>query len=304
MNHRRYCGGVIALWIGVVMMGGGCRTGRGGAPAWTDPELERMNEAAQAAVAAGSPAGAAELYAAALRRARVVDDGESIARLAYNLGICRAQAGDVAGAREALHEARAESRPGGELDGLTWLAEARLLRQAGRPREAWEVLETARRRLGDAVPKTVRGSLHLLAAGIQADLKDNAAARDELTRAQAGLARVDAADPRLAAEAAGLDGELLARDHQYLEAARAFDHEAERWRTARDYAAMSAALARAGRAYARAGRDESAADRYFRAARSRRNAGAGDTPEAREWLARARECAEKAGWKDGLDRMR
>jgi len=67
---------------------------------------------------------------------------------------------------------------------------------------------------------------------------------------------------------------------------------------------MSAALARAGRAYARAGRDESAADRYFRAARSRRNAGAGDTPEAREWLARARECAEKAGWKDGLDRMR
>jgi tetratricopeptide (TPR) repeat protein len=269
----------------------------------TDPELTRLMEGARAAVAAGSPATASDLYETALRRARVMDEGESIARMAYNLGICRAMAGRNAEALTALREARAESPPGSELDGLTWLAEARVLRGEGRPRDAWKVLETARLRFGDQTPTPLRGAIHLLAAGIKADLRENETAREELTLAVTWLKKTGP-DPRLAAEAAGLEGELLERDNNFAEAARAYDRESDQWRTSRNYEGLSAALARAGEAYRRAGQEDLAADRYFRAARSRLNSGAKETPESREWVARAKECAEKAGRADLLERMR
>jgi tetratricopeptide (TPR) repeat protein len=300
-NFFRMVGG-IAL-IGALTFCGGCRTGRGPAgPAIADPELARLMDEARAAVAAGSPVVATELYQTALRRARVMDESESIARIAYNLGICRAMAGQNTEARAALLEARAESQPGSELDGLTWLAEARVLRGEGRPRDAWQVLETARLRFGDREPKSLRGAIHLLAAGIKADLQDNEAARDELTLAVTWLAKTGT-DPRLAAEAAGLDGELLTRDNNFADAARAYDREADQWRTSRNYEALSAALARAGEAYRRAGQDGSAADRYFRAARSRLNSGAKQTPEIKEWVVRAKECAEKSGRTDLVERL-
>jgi len=295
--------GAVAL-LGVLTFCGACRTGRGPAgPAIADPELARLMDEARAAVAAGSPAAATELYQTALRRARVMDESDSIARIAYNLGVCRAMAGQNTEARTALLEARAESQPGSELDGLTWLAEARVLRGEGRPRDAWQVLETARIRFGDRSPKALRGAIHLLAAGIKADLQDNEAARDELTQAITWMAK-NGSDPRLAAEAAGLDGELLTRDNDFADAARAYDREADLWRTSRNYEALSAALARAGDAYRRAGQDGPAADRYFRAARSRLNSGAKETPEVKEWVARAKECAEKSGRTDVVERMR
>ncbi len=295
-------GGSVAL-ICALTVCGACRTGRGPAGlAITDPELARVMDSARAAVAAGSPEPAAEFYETALRRARVMDEGESIARIAYNLGICRAMAGRNAEARAALLEARAETQPGSELEGLTWLAEARVLRGEGRPQDAWQVLETARLHLGDRTPKPLLGPIHLLAAGLKADLQDNAAAREELTLAATWLAKAGA-DPRLVAEAAGLDGELLARDNNFAEAARSYDREADQWRTSRNYDNLSAALARAGEAYRRAGQDGLAADRYFRAARSRLNSGMKVTPDIQEWVARAKECAGKAGRADLVERL-
>lgn len=302
MTMARFGGWI--LMCGLVLGGSACRTARGPADAASaDPELGRLMDGARAALSAGAASTAAEHFEAALRRARVMDDGAAIARVAYNLGVCRAMAGQPEAARTALLEARAECVPGSELDGLTWLAEARILRGTGRPQDAWQALETARRRFGDQVPESLRGSLHLLAAGLKADLKDNEAAREELSLALPWLGKVPV-DPRLAAEAAGLDGELLKRDNNFAEAGRAFDREADHWRTARNYEALSAALARAGDAYGRAGQDGPAADRYFRAARSRLNSGAEPTPEVRDWRARAKDCAQKAGRTDLLERMK
>ena len=141
-----------------------------------------------------------------------------------------------------------------------------------------------------------------LAAELKADLKENDAAREELNLALMGLGE-SGGDSRLNAEAAGLDGELWARDNNFAEAARAYDREAGAWRKSRNYEALSAALARAGAAYRRAGQEGLAADRFFRAARSRLNSGAAESAEVRDWQQQARECAEKAGRSDLVERM-
>ena len=255
-----------------------------------DEEFARLEAGARNAHSRGEIAYADELYQDLLVEAERSDDPSKIGDCAYNLGACKLALGELAAARELFSLAEHELERAGAPLAQVFIARAHLEQFAGRPAEsraaASATLEDERSRPS----ARERSEAHVLLGLAALEAGD-------LERAAAQLEEARAATQEPAAEPARL--RLLARwelaSGRPLEAARAFDAEAESARELSRYEALAQALEDAGDAWLAAGQAPEARERWLRSARSRfaRAVRRGSTPEVelRELAAATRLCA-------------
>lgn len=244
----------------------GCASPRRAATPAGDTELSRLNNTARAAFDRGSPTLAGKLYEQALTRARALDDATSIGNAAYNAAACRIALGEHEPARELLREAETElARAKANLADV-FLLQAKLAHWQARRDDA---LRFATQLLSDpgSTPSPVhRAEAALLKGQLACDDRDVARARSALDEA---MQQTKAAkDNALRAGCEKLSGAIFLLEKQPAAAAEAFDREAALCQQARQPRSMVLALCRAGDAWRDAGQTATAAERFFRAARS------------------------------------
>jgi tetratricopeptide (TPR) repeat protein len=240
------------------------------------------------ALADGRTGVAVQLYARALARARAMDSPSAIADASYNLAACLIELGNYDQARRHLAEAEAEGvRAGGNIADVL-LVEATVARLQHRPNEADALAD--RVLAGRPAPTGFeRLQAHVVKADVACDRGDVPAAEAELRAARATRSLT----LPVAAQLAGAEARVLLLEKAWRDAALRFDRQAELLREVHHYRAMSEALARAGGAYRSAGSADTAADRYYRAARGL--LGLGHTAEAAKLVGLAVVSARTAG---------
>jgi len=231
-----------------------------------DAELDRNAAAAKSAYSSGSLTNADLFYQKALNRARLTDQGIDIARLAYNLAVCRAQTQKYAEALKLLDEAGFESEQTGLYMPEIQLLKAEILFQLGQTGEAIAVADSGLKASQNQKDKLATLQFHLFLAELACGRNDAAQALKELDKIdQKALAE---APLIIQARTARARGRALSVDKRFAEAANCFDNAAALYRQAQRYPEMAAGLADAGNACESAMNRRAALDRYYRAARS------------------------------------
>jgi hypothetical protein len=275
---RRLGATAISLFV-LSMIIAGCESPAPVAVDRRDLRIVQATNAAQTAFDQGDLGSAANLYQRALDRARALDASNSIVDAAIALAICKTESGDDSSAAPLLLEAGYESdRAGGYRHDEVTLLRARL---AYRQKQLDQARTLATALVAD--PKasmTVRAQAHVLLGELACDDANAVAADKEL--AAATIPASANPPPMLAADSNRLQGRVELLHGQAAKAGQAFDREAETCGQMGIERRVTAALGRAGDAYAAAGQRNDAADRYYRAARSA--AGHGDLALARNWL--------------------
>ena len=263
----------------------GCASHHAGAGG--DRELTLATASAELAFSQGQTALAAELFARALARARAMDDSAAIADAAYNLAACLIEIGQYQRAHDLLDEAEAESIRAGASGADVLLVKAKVARLQKRPAEAVSLAEQV---LHHRPPPTdaERAQAYLVKAEAACDAGDLVSAANDLERVKLATSSSLSLRARLAAA----HGQLDSLRKQWQSATHEFDVAADLMRQAHHYRSMSRALADAGRAAQAARRDDAAADRYYRAARSAY--GLGDLSDSMQWIAEAQAAAARA----------
>ena len=254
----------------------------------TDSRLSLWNASAREAFNEGALEKSGQLYARALKRARVMDEPQAIAENAYSLAICTWRLGKPAEALRYALEARHEwQRLGSSVHDATVL-EARCRSALGDAATARALLT---RIVGSAHATAIqRTQALLLEAELELDAGKLAAARLALDRADEVLLATP--DVLLRAVRDATLGRIQLAEDQQEGAAMSFDRESLARRQLGHFQEMCAALTRAAHAHEKTGRTLAASDRYFRAARSLLAQGA---PQRAEPLAaRALELAVSA----------
>lgn len=274
---------VMSLLAVLVLAGAGCSTPP--KTARTDPEIERNVAVARGAYAAGSAEKAAIYYQKALQRARVMDSPSEIARNAYNLAACLAALHSYDAAQACLDEARLEFQHAGIPCRELTLLEAKIARAQGRSQEAVSLARAELKKPAKAggPNDAIRVQWHILLAELLCDQDQAANADTEL--AAIGPKQLKASGTDIRAEMALTRARIQMLKRNPQEAALQYDIAAGYWQETGRYSDMVSALSQAGRAYENAGNSPSAADRYYRAARSLFESGQ---------LAQARELATQA----------
>jgi len=231
----------------------------------TDPEIERNVAVARGAYAAGSAEKAASYYQKALQRARVMDAPAEIARNAYNLAACLAALRSYDAAQACLDEARREFKRAGIPCRELPLLEAKIARAQGRSQEAASLARAELKNTKEP-NDAIRTQWHLLLAELLCDQDQAANAEAELAAIGPKQLKASGTDARAETALTRARIQMLKRNPQ--EAALQYDIAAEYWQAAGRYGDMVNALDQAGHAYEDAGNSPSAADRYYRAARS------------------------------------
>lgn len=278
----------IALLFALAMGAAGCGTSK---PAiYRDPELKQVTEAAHAALKAGNPAGAADLYSRGLTRARIMDDAGEISRTAYNLGICLGAVGRYDEALRRLSEARHETCNIAQ-SGIIDLAEAKILLRQNRMDDCRRLLASALTKLGDDSSASVAIQLKHVSASLAIAAGDHGGARGALSLADHLIDKTT--DVKLRAEHAELTARILKLEDRAGESAAGFEKAAALYRQCGLYTDMRLMLAVAAGAWEKAGKLDVAAEIYFRAGRS--HLSAGQSAVARVLLARAADLAAQVG---------
>jgi tetratricopeptide (TPR) repeat protein len=241
----------------LALLAGACASAPREAPAGR--ELRATASAAADAFARGELEEAALFFEEARRRARLADDARELGNAAYNLAVCRLEAGDPAGARAALPEAEAALARAGEDLGEVFVLHAKVALGAGDGREAREFAG----RLPDGASPALRAEALLVEAEISRQDGDGDAARRGLEAAWALLGE-DAAARHAAGIALG--ARLALAEGRPASAARLFDREAALHGERPRPRLLADALAEAATAWGAAGDDAAAADRFLRAA--------------------------------------
>jgi tetratricopeptide (TPR) repeat protein len=262
-------------------------------PPAKDVEYTQAMATARISFERGHPDQAAVFYEQALRRAEARDDAADIADAAYDLALCLIRTKHYDRAHVLLTEARHELQRAGLRIADVRLLEAKLAYQTGdlpaADRIAAEVANTA------AATAAERCESLVLRGTVAMDRGNPQEAARFITQAKAVLRNDSSsrsiARPSLAASITGIEARLAASDS--LRAAALYDQQARLWQEAGLYADMSEALLQAGRAYAAGGSHRAAAQRYARAARSRR--AQGDLAGAETAAEAARAEAQQAG---------
>lgn len=254
---------VLSLLAALVLAGAGCST----SPkiVRTDPEIERNVAVARGAYAAGSAEKAAGYYQKALQRSRVMDSPSEIARNAYNLAACLAALHSYDAAQVCLDEARLEFQRAGISCRELPLLEAKIARAQGRSQEAVS-LARAEQKKPNGPNDAIRVQWQLLLAELLCDQDQAANADAEL--AAIGPKQLKASGDDIQAETALTRARVQMLKRNPQAAALQYDIAAGYWQEAGRYSDMASALEQAGRTYENYGINPSAADRYYRAARS------------------------------------
>ncbi len=246
----------------------GCGGGRGVRGPGPDPDMANRARAAARLFRAGRAAEAAPLFAAALDRARSLDDPKAAGVLAYDLAACLFEAGDLAGAQARALEAEAALERAGRPADHVMLLRARILLARGRAGEAEGL---ARAALAATRRRETRVMAHLVLfraaaeAGRGSDAAAVVASARELVPSSAG--------PALRAAVAAAEGDAALAAGDALAAGGRFEAEAAAWSVDRRPARVARALERACAAYAAGGAGDAAAAAGYRAARSWRGQG-------------------------------
>ena len=251
------------LAAALVLVGAGCSTPPKIVP--TDPEIERNVAVARGAYAAGSVEKAAGYYQKALQRARVMDSPSEIARNAYNLAACLAALHSYDAVRACIDEARLEFQRAGITCRELPLLEAKIARAQGRLQEAIS-LARAEQKQSHNPNDAIRVQWQLLLAELLCDQDQAAAADIELAAIDPKQLKASGADTQAETALTRARVQILKRNPQA--AAPQYDIAAGYWQEAGCYSDMAIALEQAGHAYEDAGNRPSAADRYYRSARS------------------------------------
>lgn len=257
---------MMAFLAVLVLVGAGCST----PPkiVRTDLEIERNVAVARGAYAAGSAEKAAIYYQKALQRARVMDSPAEIARNAYNLAACLAALHSYDTAQASLDEAQLEFQRAGIPCRELPLLEAKIARAQGRSQEAVSLARAELKKPAKAggPNDAIRVQWHLLLAELLCDQDQAADADAEL----AGISpkQLEASGTETKAETALTRARIQMLKRNPQEAALQYDIATGYWQEAGRYGDMVSALEQAGRAYEDAGNCPSAADRYYRSARS------------------------------------
>ncbi len=297
MNPKKYGKNILCI-LPVIMLlalgGVSCKTPP--KPARIDPEILRSGTLAKNMLAAGKTAQAAESYQKALRRAREIDHPQAVAQNAYNLAVCLAMLGQFETAHARLNEAQLEFRRLGAIPPEVKLLEAGILRAEGRAPEARQLVAEELHRPNDVF----RVQFQILLAGLLLEA-DDAAGADAILR-KINLKKLAECRAETRAEFAQLNGTRQLALQNYANAARQFDDAAEFWRMAGRFAEMAVALEKAAGAHEAAGAIQTAAERYYRAARS--FAQSGQTAPALNILEHARAFALPNGMQQQMELLR
>ncbi|WP_027184263.1 tetratricopeptide repeat protein [Desulfovibrio inopinatus] len=208
---------------------------------------------------AGQIKAAQQMYNQALTRARTMDSTSKIADSAYNLAACHIVLHDWDAALPLLDEAiLTGDRPADSL-----LLKTRTLRYTGQTEEArdtaHQALNAALATGHDEIATEARLQLGLL----DCEAGQSKEARQWLVAAGHGMQK-ETTIP----SAKQLAGCLANLDNAPATAALYFDEETTLLRDQNVYSGLPASLARAGKAYAKAGNHQAALDRFYRAART------------------------------------
>ena len=240
----------------------GCAAPRAAKP--VDPALSVIASAARKAFERGAVEQAAAQYARALARARAADDAAEIGNNAYNLAACLLILGQPEAARPWLQEARAEALRAGRATTDVDLLAVKAARQQGRTAEAARLAADL---LNSPAVRT-QPAWRLEALTLKAHVEYDAGRCPTQDLAQIRILALDQPDPVLRAAVENLMGRAAQQNREARRAALSYDHEANWLQRGGRFREMAQALARAGAAYALAGKPEEAADRLYRAARS------------------------------------
>jgi len=229
----------------------------------TDPVITQLSATARKQFDSGAVASAVSLYRRALERARAIDNSREIAGNAYNLAACLMQLGDVDEAARLLAEAERESvRSRGDAAPVMLMAA-----QVARARGDRDASRAALDRLEQLnLSKEMRGQAYVIRAHLACDEGNASAAEGFMNRARGYAGKSE--DPGLAGAIANATARIAVLNESWLDAAGAFDREADMMQRALRPADMAVALEKAGLNYVAAGRPALAADRYYRSARS------------------------------------
>lgn len=260
-------------------------TGPQGPP--VDRTLQQTNRAARAAFDNGRIEQATKLYRRSLNLAYRRDDPAAVNDARYNLALCLTLLQSDQEALDLIALAHEDlSRENETVPGDFLLLEATLLFRRGQLPEAWEltedILDTVDRR-----DPAVIGKIRFLRGLIANERGDAAGIRAEIAALYSTKSAAQRADLK------ELTGHLSMQVRNWGAAVLAFDEAAAIRRQLLDYRSMVQVLAKAGEACERAGRLTAASRRFLRAGRSaalQRN-----SEQARIWLKRAAQLAEKAG---------
>lgn len=277
----------IIAGFAAVLFGAGCAT-RHGAP--LDAELKQRAAGARACYERGDLDRAAELYAQALARARLVDAGDETARCAYNLALCRIGQGRNAEAGRLLDQAGALAGERGALTVPVLLAQAEAARGSAKPQDCRQRAERALALAADDAAR-LQAWVLLAEAELAEGKLDAAAGQYRHAKARVGALSSPALRARLEAVGARLAGERP--DLVKEPAGMLLERRAEALREAGQFPAMAGALEAASGAHERAGNAARAFGCAVRGAQSFWAAGRRD--DAARLARRARTLAQGTG---------
>lgn len=248
-----------------------------------DPDLKRSLSLADSAYTSGGGPRAAEHFRDALLRARTMDNAPEIAFAAYNLAACLAALGRYEEARPFLEEAKTEYARNGEPAPDVALLKAKVAQYQGSLDEAQALALAALQDTGQSLDPARKAQFHILLAQIAAERNDAVRLKAEWSALEPMLRKITTHS--VLAEAQVVRACVASRDGAHREAGEALDAAAEHFKQASRFRDMAFMLRDAGAAYEKAGANELAADRYFRAARSMYSMG--EAADAREIVKKA-----------------
>jgi tetratricopeptide (TPR) repeat protein len=252
-----------------------------------DERFALYSRMASAAFAQGEYAQAADLYRQALARAYARDDHRAIVDTQYNLAVVLLRSGLLQEAYTVVDAAKAElTRAGQTVPAYLLLLEVTLLYRTGQATAAWSLSEQLLASVPAAEPEVI-AKTYFLRGLLATERTDTAHLREAIASLE------HTSRPELRADHAELRGYLALAERDWEAAVQAFDIAAELRRVSLDYPSMARALAKAGEASERGGRQQVAAVFYLRAGRSALQLE--HRQEAVDWLKRAQLLARQTG---------
>ena len=263
----RYLSCLTLMFIVVGCSSGPEATSTAFLPESTDaPTTSPATNPAQEAFQRGDYKQAVSLYQEALTHSRMMDHPLHIGNDAYNMAAALIELGRYAESRELLLEAELDLVRADEAIADVLLLHAKAARLEG--------LSTHALSLAKRIERDPR-SKPLTRHRVQAMILEGQIACDARDLAQATLMFADASSmigevkyPSVQAQFAELDARIAAMEGRNQDAAKARDRQVNYLRAAKWYRHMSQALADAAVEYQQINDRRSAADRWFRAARS------------------------------------